>query len=202
MKQIGVAWLTWVHDHESTEFPFRTSVADEGTMGSPSSLKNNAWWQFAVISNELQSPSVLVCPADKDVGEPRNVATDWGRDTNGGFFAPGYRHRATSYTIGLDARPREDRPGSSQILGTDRNILFDGRDGACSSGVSDAGLVRVKGKSGQHPPATAPWTNPIHRMRGNVLRQDGAVQMLDTNELDALFDLSDDNGRAHFLVPK
>jgi len=202
LKQIGLAWISWAYDHESPEFPFRTAVADEGTMGNTGSLKNNAWWQFTAISNELNTPIPLVCPADKDVGEPRNIATHWGRDPNGGFMCPGYRHRATSYTIGLEAAQPKNTHGSSQILATDRSILFDGRDGACSSGVSDARLVRVKGRNGQNPPAAAAWTNAIHRMRGNVLTQDGTVQQMNTAELDALCDLNDDNGSIHFLVPK
>ena len=32
LKQIGLAWISWAYDHESAEFPFRTAVADEGTM--------------------------------------------------------------------------------------------------------------------------------------------------------------------------
>src|SRR5438445_7795482 len=73
MKQIGLAWLSWVHDHEFGNFPFRTPVANEGTFlpagatapttpANWDALRNNAWWQFAYISNELSSPGVLVCP--------------------------------------------------------------------------------------------------------------------------------------------
>jgi len=36
----------------------------------------------------------------------------------------------------------------------------------------------------------------------NVLIQDGAVQQMNTTELDTLCELSDDNGSVHFLVPK
>jgi len=206
LKQIGLAWLTWAHDQETTEFPFRTPIANEGTMGSTDPFKNEAWWQFCVISNQLGSPEILVCPADNVVGEARNIATDWGRSKKGGFMAPGFRDRAVSYTIGLEAgttsNSRGGADGPTEILATDRNIVFDDRDGTCSSGVGDAWLIRVKGKNGQDPPATAAWKDPIHRMHGNVLTQDGAVQMLNTAEFDALCDRSDDNGRIHFLVPK
>ena len=121
-------------------------------------------------------------------------------------MAPDCRDRSLSYTIGLEAGPtsnsRGETDGSTQILATDRNILFDGRDGACSSGVGDACLIRVKGKNGQNPSASAAWTGRIHRLNGNVLTQDGAVQMLNTAELNALCDRSDENGSIHFLVPK
>ena len=119
LKQVGVGWIVWVHDHESNEFPFRTPVTNGGTFGSVEPLRNNAWWQFAFISNELNSPSLLVCPADKTVGLSRRLADNWSAtDTNGGFMAPGFRHRATSYTIGLDAtQPRAGREESRESSG-------------------------------------------------------------------------------------
>src|SRR4051812_35099300 len=104
LKQVGLAWLTWMHDHESGNLPFRVPVADEGTFGTASGLKNNAWWQFQVISNELNSPKALVCPADKITGAPRTVADNWkGNDPLGGYATIGFRDKATSYSIGLDA---------------------------------------------------------------------------------------------------
>jgi len=204
LKQIGLGWLTWMHDHEFGELPFRVQVANGGTLGSTDTLKNNAWFQFSAISNELNSPKILVCPEDKGVGQARRIATHWDpTDTNGGFMSPGFRHRATSYTIGLDVAQSAvlEDPGS-RILGSDRNILFDTGNGGCSSGITDTRSVRVKGKNGQNSSATAAWTDAIHRSRGNVLSLDGSVQQTNTRELDSLCDLSDDNGNIHFLVPK
>src|SRR5689334_16825349 len=62
LKQIGLAWLTWAHDNESGNFPFRSTLPDKGSRGSTDPLRNNAWWQYSLISNELSSPKVLVCP--------------------------------------------------------------------------------------------------------------------------------------------
>src|SRR3954453_5755295 len=71
LKQIGLGWLQWMHDHEAGALPFRTPVADGGTyytsVAAGPGTKNTAWWQYMVISNELSSPKVLVCPADKGV---------------------------------------------------------------------------------------------------------------------------------------
>lgn len=207
LKQVGLAWLVWAHDHETGDFPFRTAVTNGGTMGSTDPLRNNAWWQYAFLSNELGSPRTLLCPADRNVGLPRRIATNWSAtDTNGGFMATGFRSRATSYTIELDATWPPGHPAATEaggcVLGTDRNILFDGRSDPCSSGINGTHMVRVKGKNGQKPPAAAPWTNAIHGLRGNVLGLDGSVQAKSTQELDALFDLNDDNGSIHFLVPR
>jgi hypothetical protein len=205
LKQVGLAWLQWMNDHSSSEPPFRTPVAQQGTMGSNDPLRNNAWWQFSIISNEMNSPKVLACPADTKVGLPRRVANSWSAtDTNGGFLTPGFRHLSTSYTIGLDAtHPLDsaDTDGSRRVLGSDRNILFDGRNASCTSGLSGTWFIKVRGSTDQKPPATASWTNAIHGLRGNVLTLDGAVQQATTQELNSLAESSNDNGSVHFLVP-
>jgi len=204
LKQIGLGWLTWMHDHDIGEFPFRVPVANGGTMGSADPLKNSAWFQFSVISNELNSPRMLVCPDDKDVGQARKIATHWDpTDKNGGFMSPGFRDRATSYTIALDtAQSLDSGDVGSRIVGSDRNIVFDKANSNCSSGLTDTRSVRARGKNGPNASATAGWTSAIHRLRGNVLSLDGSVQQTSTRDLDALLDLSDDNGSIHFLVPK
>ncbi len=211
LKQIGLGWLTWVHDHESGFLPFRTPVGNEGTFGSTSGFKNNAWWQFQIISNELNSPKVLVCPSDKNVGSPRIIADNWsGNDPNGGYGTIGFRDRSTSYGIGLDAgcitvsgTTKAVQEGFTQthVLGCDRNFKNDGNDQSCSSGVGTAWLCRGRGISGGGTPADASWTNSIHGMRGNILTLDGAVQQTSSKEFDVLLDTGDDNGSNHFLVP-
>jgi hypothetical protein len=199
LKQIGVGWLCWAHDYETSDLPFRVP-----TMGSSDPLRSTAWWQYSIISNYIISPKLFVCPEDKNVGDARRQATSWSISARkGGFTALGFRDLALSYTINLDTpRLSFDGQASDVIVGTDRSIRFDGRKAACSAGVGEAEVVRVKGKNGQNSPATAAWTNAIHRSRGNVLSLDGAVQQTSSKDLDALCDLSDDNGSIHFLVPK
>src|SRR6185369_7822732 len=106
--------LTWLHDHETSNFPWNTSVAQEGNLVplgfggtnlfvNPSLERNKVYWQFAFISNELSNPKVLVCPADRGVGAPRKLAKSFGADPkNSGLMAPGFRDQACSYTIALD----------------------------------------------------------------------------------------------------
>jgi hypothetical protein len=212
LKQVGLAWLTWLHDHETGNLPFRTDVSDEGTMGTASGLKNNAWWQFQVISNELNSPKVLVCPADKGVGAARRVADNWsGNNLNGGFGTIGFRDLSCSYTVGLDAGcitvagkgtvATPDGFTQTHILGSDRNMKTDGVNNSCSSGVGNAEYCYGKGILGTGNPANAEWTNTIHFLRGNVLTLDGAVQQTSSKDVQTLIDTGDDNGSCHFLFP-
>src|SRR2546428_12446584 len=60
LKQVGLAWLGWMHDHETGNLPCRVDVSNEGTFNSTSIYKANAWWQTMIISNELSSPKALV----------------------------------------------------------------------------------------------------------------------------------------------
>ena len=91
LKQVTLSWLAWAHDHEKSEFPFRVPVMNEGTFGTKEPLRNNAWWQFAILSNEVGRPQVLVCPADRNVGLPRVLATNWSASRKQkGFLAEGF----------------------------------------------------------------------------------------------------------------
>ena len=211
LKQVGLGWASWMHDHEAGNLPFRTPVEDGGTFGAVDPLKNNAWWQYQIISNELTSPKILVCPADKNVGAPRKIANNWSsEDPNGGYSTVGFQNLATSYIIGLDSGAltqngktvaTPDGFTQTHILGGDRNMAPDGFNQKCSSGITDAWFVRGRGVDGTGSPADAAWTNSIHAFRGNILTLDSAVQMTSTKELDALIDIGDDNGSLHFLVP-
>src|SRR5216117_3770409 len=98
-KQIALAFIVWVHDHEKSSLPWRVDAVDEGTRNHPSGLNNNAWFQYSWVSNELNSPKVLACPADKQV----KVADDFSLSPSGGFLNASYRNESVSYAIGLDA---------------------------------------------------------------------------------------------------
>src|SRR6266536_4898034 len=98
-KQVALAFIVWVHDHEKSALPWRVLYTDEGTRNHPSGLNQNAWFQFGWVSNELNSPKVLACPADKQV----KVADAFSQDPSGGFFNPNYKNDAISYVLGLDA---------------------------------------------------------------------------------------------------
>jgi hypothetical protein len=67
MKQIGLAFRTWAIDNED-QLPFNVSTNKGGTLelctvGSDG-FDRNAAFHFRVMSNELSTPKILVCPAD------------------------------------------------------------------------------------------------------------------------------------------
>ncbi len=67
MKQIGLAFKVWAIDHND-QFPFNVSTNAGGTMQlsqrSPDGTDRNSFLHLQVMSNELSSTKILVCPAD------------------------------------------------------------------------------------------------------------------------------------------
>jgi len=208
LKQVGIAYISWVNDSDKDHLPFRVSVDEGGTMGDISPFQSNPWWHFGIIGQNLGSPKILFCPADPARARKR-PCDDWNLFTN----SPSYRNNSVSYTIGLDcgvivpeskfAKSRlsyEDAP--EHILSTDYTLETDGVSTKCSSLVPLTVEIKIK------DPTTS-WTNSIHFPRGQVLTLDGRVAATSTAELRQLLhggsaDRSrdnDDNGSTHFLFP-
>ncbi len=210
LKQIGLAYISWVNDNERDMLPFRVPVEDGGTFGTTAPMQNNVWWHFAFIANQLGSPRILSCPADPARGR-KHPCDDWASFTN----SPAFKNNAVSYTIGLDCgvvgtdrlarKPLtsyEDSPG--HILSTDYTLEHGDNAMGCSSKVPLTVEVQLR------PPATR-WTNSTHFPRGQVLTLDGRVASLNTYEVRDLLangavdgggdgDADDDNV-VHFLFP-
>jgi hypothetical protein len=67
MMQIGVAARLWEGDH-SDRYPFNVPATEGGTQEfcqrDAEGFDANSWRHFQVMSNELNTPKILVCPAD------------------------------------------------------------------------------------------------------------------------------------------
>lgn len=113
LKQIGVAFTEWSHDHESG-FPWTVPERQGGTLEYASGP--DAFRHFQTISNELGSPKILLCPDDS-----RRSARTFAQLANANL----------SYFIGLEAdAPGPARPAS--ILSGDRTLAT---NGSSNSGV-------------------------------------------------------------------
>ncbi len=83
LKQIGLAFRTWAIDNGG-QFPFNVSTNADGTMEfcAPGSdgFDTNAALHFQVMSNELSTPRILICPKDRSrqpaLGFPNLQATN------------------------------------------------------------------------------------------------------------------------------
>jgi hypothetical protein len=67
MKQIGLAFRVWAGDHND-RFPFNVPSSEGGTMElraeGQDGFDRNPAQVFQIMSNELATPRILICPAD------------------------------------------------------------------------------------------------------------------------------------------
>ncbi len=143
LKRINCAFQAWGATH-SDLYPMRVPAASGGygnfvgirTITSNQATSRGVFGDFMVMSNELQSPHLLICPAEN---EARTMAT-----TFSGVIPPGSTNVVpftndleTSYFIGVDTTSSTP----AMFLAGDHNLGSDGnltpllvRDGApCKS---------------------------------------------------------------------
>jgi prepilin-type processing-associated H-X9-DG protein len=100
LKQDGIVFRIWEGDN-GDKYPMAVSTNKGGTMEYAED--GNAFRHFQVMSNELSTPKILVCPADD-----RTPAASFTR----------LKNQNVSYFVGLDAT--EVRP--PMLLTGDRNV--------------------------------------------------------------------------------
>lgn len=143
LKQDALAFKLWANDYDG-KYPMEVSVTNKGAMGLAEA--GNVAAVFEVMSNELTTPKILFCPADKS----HRVALN---------FANGFGNQNISYFVGLDAS--EEKPNS--ILSGDDNFQID--DAPVKAGVLQFPT---------NAPVT--WTKERHVNCGNIGLADGSVQ--------------------------
>ncbi len=179
LKQIGLSFRMWGGD-QSERYPMRVTTAEGGPFNQVQLAANNATYTyqiFQVMSNELGTPKITVCPSDGD----RTAKLNFGGPAAVGG-ADFINNSAVSYFVCKDA----DESNPQFVLGGDRNI-----------GIKPAGgwtgTASPGGTTGYSPNATpfsgtfatiAPqtnnvnlqWTDKLHQAKGNICLSDGSVQ--------------------------
>ena len=208
LKQIDLAFLLWMSDHEAKFLPWRLLSADGGN--NDLAIKNNAWVQFSWVSNELNNPKVLADPGDKRKSPSLLQAATWDANPQGGFANSKYQNNACSYGLGIDAGVVGGQNGlalpldrvQDHILLMDYHALNDGKGGGCSSGIQNVVTTFAR-------PITTRigWTNAVHGSAGgNVALLDGSVSQVTSQGLRSSLELSEDivgagRGPIHFMFP-
>jgi prepilin-type processing-associated H-X9-DG protein len=142
LKQAGLAFRIWAGDN-GDKFPMQVSVRNGGTMELATG--NNAWINFAVMSNELTTPKILYCPADKG----RVAETS---------FQTGFNNENVSYFVSLDSSTNS----AHALLSGDANF-------AINSAPVKSGLLELY----TNTPVT--WTSARHYIKCNIVMADGSV---------------------------
>ena len=197
LKQIGLATLIWVNDSERSNLPWQVAVSDGGLHPGPTGLRpGNAWFEFAFLSNELVTPKILNCPADK--GPTVLVASDWGE-----FVSAVGRNNATSFAINLDSGRANNTMSlelsQQHILYLDRNVNFIAGGVQCSARVNNT--VAISAIAADYP--NIRWTNAVHGVNaGNLVTLDGSTHQTTTVTMQDFMRHGDDNQNLHFLKPR
>jgi hypothetical protein len=156
LKQIGLAYRVWAGDNNDT-YPMQVSITNGGTMELTADGRN-AWLNFLVMSNELVTPKLLVCPQDN---EHLPSAINFSSQLVGHI----------SYFVGLDA---EQKSPAKMVLTGDDNLLVDGKS-------IPSGLLNLSTN------ASVAWTKDRHDGNGFVALTDGSVQPIDGVTLQWVF---------------
>ncbi len=145
LHEIGVAFRIW-GESQSDDFQMQYYFSNRNYGVRESVESGIAYTSFQVMSNELGTTKVLVCPADNHRFAATNFTTDFGN------------HRL-SYFVGVDAT--DSLP---------RSILSGDDDFEINATPIRSGLVQIFTNT------SIGWSNQRHAPLGNLLFSDGSVQ--------------------------
>jgi competence protein ComGC len=169
LKQVGLAFRTWALDNND-KYPMGVTVTNGGTMELISS--GMVFPHFQVMSNELSTPKILMCPEEPDswrvMANSFSPATSPGRSAN----MPFTNDNNVSYFVGVDA----DDSSPDAIMTGDHWLNIDGR-------AARHGLVSLTSAS------RVLWASiaPTNHLAGNIGLADGSVQQLTSKRLQQIF---------------
>ncbi len=162
LKQIGLSFRIWAGDN-GDRYPMQLSVTDGGTMEWVSA--GAVWPHFLVMSNELNTPRIQVCPVDKSRVKALNriIAALPGR----GSYAMDFPSNCpVSYFVGVDA----ENVKPARLLAGDDNLAIGGKP--VTSGLLDLWTNSAVG-----------WHKPRHPNGGNICFADGSVLQVNREQL-------------------
>jgi len=223
LKQVGLAFKVFANDNDD-RFPYRVSNWGANMAGSfntangaPSTTtvgNQRAWKHAFVMSNELGSAKILMCPGDR--ARLNNLRSDFSTTTtaNVGFNVPAGTGDATgitggttynqngkdhalSYGVGLAA----DETQPNAILSLDRNAAFN----TANTAIVPTSTNPLNHNANPGGGNTFALPNPVtnlraswvvgnaagafanHDLAGNLVLSDGSVQQVTTSGFETQF---------------
>ena len=193
LKQVALSFKMFAGDNEQ-QFPGKLDV------NKFAQTNRTAWRHFSMLSNELGSTKILMCPGDV-IRQP-NVAnifgyTDTANNLVGLFtggtppagFANGNGNLAVSYFVGVEA----DETKPNMLLTGDRNMGINNST-VFASGTTFHTVTTTVDAAGA---AEAQWSElatnsiaPHHDNAGNYALADGSVQQASSDRLKEALRLS------------
>jgi prepilin-type N-terminal cleavage/methylation domain-containing protein len=186
LKQCGLATRVWEGDNNdrypmavlsaqggASEFVHHTGNGPSPAVPAPTQI-NNVPYQakvFQVMSNELSTPKVTICPADSF---HTTIATNFGDLGKGVNPVGDYDTSRVSFFVGCDAGETDPQ----MVLFGDLNIGIQGTVGAPASSRFTTVQVLTKNADSQTAGQGWAWTIDTHNKVGNNGLSDGSVQQV------------------------
>jgi prepilin-type N-terminal cleavage/methylation domain-containing protein len=193
LKQVGLAFKTWALDN-GDRFPMTVASSDGGpyhqSLFSAVAGGPYMYEAFAVMSNELSTPKILVCPSDDRtaftnffMATPPAASGTGLSDTQPGVF----NNWKVSYALGRDCTDNNPQ----MVLTVDRNIYGSTTIKTYpAAGVTDnngygnkSGSVLAMGTNFVAADTAPAFTDKLHQKQGNTGLSDGSVQQLTSTRL-------------------
>jgi prepilin-type N-terminal cleavage/methylation domain-containing protein len=179
LKQIGLSFKTFALDNED-KYPIDVTAINGGPPNQAAlvAAAPNASYTyqiFGVMSNELSTPKVLVCPSDE-----RTAHTNFSMLLNNTAANQYLNNTVISYFVGQKATDNQPQ----MMLAGDRNIwggvANPNPTGAAPNGGYGNGPNAAIAMGTNNPAlgVNVGFTDKIHQKGGNVLISDGSVQQL------------------------
>jgi prepilin-type N-terminal cleavage/methylation domain-containing protein len=198
LKEVGLAFRVWEGDN-SDNYPMNVSTKSGGAMELVCNSGNNGYKAgfvdvFCVMSNELSTPKLLICPSDGSRSSiptnfPQIYISIWGNNAAPAAQAINTANAAamTSYFICGDAQ--EAYP--QMILDGDRNMGTASASGQPATQIYPFGTNNVacttQGGAQAEPYGAASWwgwsSTDLHQKAGNLGVADGSVQQATSSGL-------------------
>jgi prepilin-type N-terminal cleavage/methylation domain-containing protein len=179
-KQIGLAFRIFGNDNQE-KLPMNVSTNEGGSSEYRTAVGQTVpfhFMHFGVMSNELSTPRVVICPSD-NVQPNRINATNWTQVIYGNTKTPGggVGNKAISYLIGVDAQDTSPM----MILAADRNVTNDAPT-AVTVPVKANGLMAKLGTNHTYK-SGAGFSKDTHQNAGDLVLGDGSVQQATSAKL-------------------
>jgi len=207
LKQLGLSFRTWALDN-GDQYPMRVPSSAGGyseTIGSRKISNSQYTWAgngpgpttgvggfFMVMSNELSTPKVVMCPAEYDSARTISSTFAGTIPNNSANTIPYTNDLNTSYFVGVDAADTFPQ----MFLTGDHNLGNGNPPTAAYQG--SAGNQAFAVSLGTNFPANnsaTGWMDNQHSKQGNVGLADGSVQQFSRSRLQEALRNSGDAGQ-------
>lgn len=177
LKQVGLSFRIWANDNGDV-FPMGVSTNQGGSQElrrNAGTVADSTYYNFLVMSNELSTPKVIICPSDTG----RTIATNFNQILLSTMTGANSANKKVSYVVGYDALDTFPQ----MILSGDRNMTnnANGSNPASYSGPTStdgAKVVRFGTNQVTTAAAGAGYDKNTHQSSGNILLGDGSVQQV------------------------